>query len=65
MALYGSNADNLVNDNSANVVRTNFVFCGAKLGEPWFLKRNYAEEFEGVLEGYDGKFTISLTHIFP
>ena len=64
MALYGSNANDMVDDNLANVVCINFVCCGAKLRKSWFLKINYAEEFEGVALRYDGELPISLTHMF-
>ena len=63
MALYGSNANDMVDDNLANVVCINFVFCGAKFRKSWFLKRNYAEPFEGVVLRYDGEHPISLTHM--
>ena len=59
MALYGSNANDMVNDNLANVACINFVCGGAKLRKSWFVKRTNAEPFEGVALRYDGVLPMS------
>ena len=63
MALYGSNANDTVNDDLANVVCINFVFGGAEFRKSRLVKGTNAEPFDGVVPRNDGELPISQIHM--
>ena len=63
MALYGSNANDTVNDDLANVVCINVVVGGAEFRKSRLVKGTNAEPFDGVVPRNDGELLISPIHM--
>ena len=63
IALYGSNANDTVNDDLANVVCINFVFGGAEFRKSRLAKGTNAEPFDGVLPRNDSEVPILPIHV--